>query len=346
MNISSFHEDALNKIEQKLNFYAKYPNFRLFSGKKVYELHECVRGFLHTPCENKESTQKFHSNLIWKLKKYYRTPFQKEVVALVNANIKAFDLSDKDKLGYMNYLLSTKVYPRFHDSFFSMLAEVDFSKQENKLWAQRIFHKMKTLLAQKQKKRTEFVDDFQKFEPFMQKMAEQLHPVSYKNLTEFTEVYLNAVMNSEYKGISLKPIIIMMQNTSAMDAKKMPQLFDEQMQVAQAPAIDKKAVCLLMQSYRDFSIANEKVLRSNLGFHHSITSMFCDIVKNFDYNTNEVKNLRKILGTKHYSGGLHARLYETGLIIQRAYNKSHSQGVTSRHKTVQPIYKSGYSHWD
>ncbi len=346
MYISSFHENALNKIEQKLDFYAKYPNFRLFSEKKVYELHESVRSFLHTPCENQESTQKFHSNFIWKLKKYYRTPFQKEVVALVNANIKAFDLSDKDKLGYMNYLLSTKVYPHFHDSFFSKLAEVDLSKQENKLWAQYVFHKMKTLLAQKQKKRTEFVGDFQKFEPFLQNMAEQMRPSSYKNLSEFAEVYFSAVMNSEYKGISLKPIIVMMQNTSAMDAKKMPQLFDAQMPVAQAPAIDKKAVSLLMQSYRNFSIKNEKMLRSNLGFHQSIASMFCDIVKDFDYNANDVKNLRKILGTRHNSGGLYARLYETGLIVQRVYNQSHPQGVTPRHKTVQPMYKAGYSRWD
>ena len=61
---------------------------------------------------------------------------------------------------------------------------------------------------------------------------------------------------------------------------------------------------------------------------------------------NAVAAMRKILGARHNSGGLYARLYETGLIVQRVYNQSHPQGVTPRHKTVQPMYKAGYSRWD
>ena len=42
---------------------------------------------------------------------------------------------------------------------------------------------------------------------------------------------------------------------------------------------------------------------------------------------------------------MQARLYESGLIIQRAYNQSHSRGVSVRNRTVQAAFKDG-GRWD
>lgn len=343
---NTFEQSAdAQKIFQSMDFYAKYPNFRFFTGKKVYELHEQVRKFLHTKAASADEQQNFHGNFIWKLKKYYGTSFQKEAVALINANIKEFNLSDKDKLGYFNYLLSTKVYPHFYNSFFQKLADVDFAKKENKLQAQHIFHKMKTILVQKRKKKSEYTDLFQKFEPFMQNVAEQSGLVSYKMLGEYAEVYFGAAMYSAYKEVSMKPLLSLMQRTTAMQAKQMPQLFEHQATSSQQSQIDKKAAYLLLKAYHDFSLQNEKELRANLNYHHAITSMFCDVVQNFDYSANDVKNLRKALGSLHGGGAMQARLYESGLIIQRAYNQSHPRGVSVRNRTVQAAFKDG-GRWD
>lgn len=336
--------DAQN-IFQSMDFYAKYPNFRFFTGKKVYELHEQVRKFLLTRAINAEEQQNFHGNFVWKMKKYYGTSFQKDAVALINANIKEFNFSDKDKLGYFNYLLSTKVYPHFHNSFFQKLADVDFSKKENKLQAQHIFHKMKTILAQKHEKKSEYTDLFQKFEPFMQNVAEQTNPVSYKMLGDYAEVYFDAAMRCEYNEVSMKPLLSLMQHTTAMQAQQMPQLFDNQTVNSVSPQIDKKAAYLLLKAYHDFSLQHEKELRANSNFHHAVTSMFCDMVQNFDYSANDVKNLRKALGSRHGGGAMQARLYEAGLIIQRAYNQSHSRGISMRNRTVQAAFKDG-GRWD
>lgn len=333
------------KIFQNMDYYAKYPNFRLFTGKKVYELHEQVRSLLQNKTANVEEQQKLHGNFIWSLKKYYGTSFQKEAVALINANVKELNLCDKDKLGYFNYLLSTKVYPHFHNSFFQKLADLDFSKKENKLQAQHIFHKIKTILAQKRKKKFEYANIFQKVEPFMQNAAEQSGPVSYKMLGAYAEVYFDAAMQCEYKEVSMKPLLSLMQHTTAVQAKKMPQLFDNQDAKAAPSLVDKKAAYQLLKAYYDFSLQHEKQLRSNLNFHHAVTSMFCDMVQNFDYSANDVKNLRKALGNRHVGGALQARLYETGLIIQRAYNQSHSRGICSRNKTIQAALKNG-GRWD
>ena len=336
---------AAQKIFQNMDYYAKYPNFRLFTGKKVYELHEQVRKFLQNKTANVEEQQKLHGNFIWSLKKYYGTSFQKEAVALINANVKELNLCDKDKLGYFNYLLSTKVYPHFHNSFFQKLADLDFSKKENKLQALHIFHKMKIILTQKRKKKSEYVDIFQKFEPFMQNMAEQYRPVSYRMLGAYAEVYFDAAMYCEYKEVSMKPLLSLMQHTAVMQERQMPQLFEKPETKSVAPQIDKKAAYVLLKAYYDFSLQHEKQLRSNLNFHHAVTSMFCDVVQNFDYSANDVKNLRKALGNRHVGGALQSRLYETGLIIQRAYNQSHSRGVCSRNKTIQAALKNG-GRWD
>lgn len=344
---NTFEQSAdAQKIFQSMDYYARYPNFRLFTGKKVYELHEQVRKFLQTKAANTEEQQNFHGNFVWKLKKYYGTSFQKEAVALINANIKELNLSDKDKLGYFNYLLSTKVYSRFHNSFFQKLADVDFAKKENKLQAQHIFHKMKTILAQKRKKKSEYADLFQKFEPFMQNSAEKSGLVSYKMLGDYAEVYFDAAMQCEYKEVSMQPLLSLMQRTTAMQAQQMPQLFENQDAKAKpSRSIDKKAAYQLLKAYHDFSLQHEKQLRSNLNFHHAVTSMFCDMVQNFDYTANDVKNLRKALGSRHGGGSMQARLYESGLIIQRAYNQSHSRGVSVRNRTVQIALKNG-GRWD
>lgn len=343
---NTFEQSAdAQKIFQSMDYYAKYPNFRLFSGKKVYELHEAVRRFLQTNSKSVEYQQNLHGNFIWKMKKYYGTPFQKEAVALINANIRELNLCDKDKLGYLNYLLSTKVYPRFHNSFFQKLAEVDFSKQNTKLQAQHVFYKMKTLLAKKSKNKPEYAEIFQKFEPFLQNLAEQANPVSYKMLGEYAELYFDAAMHSEYKEVSMKPLVALMQHTTAMQAQNMPQLFDEVKVASASPQIDKKAASILLKAYNDFANKHEKQLRSNLSFHHAVTSMFCDVVQNFDYSPNDVKNLRKALGSRYGAGFMQARLYETGLIIQRAYNQSHSRGVSGRNKTIQAAFRDG-GRWD
>lgn len=335
----------MQDIFQTMDFYAKYPNIRLFSGKKVYELHENVRKLLHMNSSEPTYKQAIHGNFIWKLKKYYGTPFQKEAIALINANVKEFNLVDRDKLGYLNYLLSTKVYSRFYSSFFQKLADVDFAKKENKLQAQHIFHKMKTILAQKRKKKSEYTDLFQKFEPFIKNFAEQSGLVSYNMLEDFAELYFVAAMHGEYKEVSMKPLLSLMQHTTAMQAKQMPQLFDNQAMNSTLLQIDKKAAYLLLKAYHDFSLQNEKELRANLNYHHAITSMFCDMVQNFDYSANDVKNLRKALGSRHGGGAMQARLYESGLIIQRAYNQSHSRGVSVRNRTVQAALKNG-GRWD
>lgn len=343
---NTFEQSAdAQKIFQSMDYYAKYPNFRLFNGKKVYELHESVRRFLQTNQRSVQDQQNLHGNFIWKMKRYYGTPFQKEAVALINANIRELNLCDKDKLGYLNYLLSTKVYPRFHNSFFQKLAEVDFSKQNSKLQAQHVFYKMKTLLAKKRKNKSEYADIFKKFEPFFQNLAEQSNPVSYKMIGEYAELYFDAAMHCEYKEVSMKPLISLMQHTTAIQAKNMPKLFDDMQVVSSVPQIDKKAAYVLLKAYNDFAYKHEKQLRSNLSFHHAVTSMFCDVVQNFDYSANDVKNLRKALGSRHGAGNMQARLYEAGLIIQRAYNQSHSRGVSVRNRTVQAALKDG-GRWD
>ena len=339
------HSAEAKKIFQSLDFYAQYPNFRLFTGKKVYALHEDVRRLLGQKFSDVAEQQKFHGNFVWKLKKYYGTAFQKEAVSLINANIKELNLSDKDKLNYLNYLLSTKAYPRFHHSVFQKLADVDFSQKEAKLQSQHILHKMKAILNKKNK--SEYADIFQKFEPFLQNSAEQIRPVSANMLRAYAELYFEAAMRCEYKQISMRPLISMMQHTTAMQAQKMPQLFDEMYSPAAStkPQIDKKAVFSMLKAYHDFAEKNQKALHANLSFHQGMASLFCDIVQHFDYSPNDVKNLRKALGNRHGAGALQARLYETGLTIQRAYNQSHSRGVSLRNKTVQAALKDG-GRWD
>ena len=338
---------AEQNIFQYMDFYAKYPNIRLFTGKKVYVLHEKVREYLQQKTADDEAQKKLHGNFIWKLKKYYGTPFQKEAIGLIHANIKNLNLSDQDKLNYLNYLLSTKVYMRFDLSFFKKLSQTAISTSAQKLQAQHVFYKMKTLLEKKQKNKAEYVEAFQKFEPFLQNFAAQTRAVSYKMLGEFAETYFQAGLQNEYKEISMQPLVELMQHTSALAAAQSPQLFAAEFsQPDTNPKIDKKAAFVLLKAYHAFAAKNEKTTAGNWNLHHALTTMFCDIVQNFDYSAADVKNLRKALGLKNGSGRHQSRLYEMGLTIQRAYNQSHARGMSTRHKTVQDIFKNTNSRWD
>lgn len=338
----------VKEIFQCMDFYAKYPHIRLFSGKVVYELHEKVRAFLTKKFNSVEEKQTAHGNFIWNLNKYYSTPFQKEAVALINSNVKELTLSDADKLKYLNYLLSFKNYSRFYDSFFNKLAQVDFSSDAQNLQARHIFYKMKTLLDKKKKNKTEYLQIFSKFQPFLDNYANQSKRVSYKMLGEIAGVYFEAGRQHEYKAVSMKPLVELLQNTAALHENKMPQLFADEFSLTAAskPKIDKKAVISLMSAYCDFVAKHEKNHKPNWNFRHTVTSMFCDIVQNFDYSAADVKNLRKAIGTKYDPNITHTGLYEMGLVIQQAYNNAHPKGVSSRNKTVHPAYKAGHSRWD
>lgn len=333
----------VKEIFQCMDFYAKYPQIRLFSGKVVYALHEKVRTFFLKNFDTIQKKQTAHSNFLWRLIKYYSTPFQKEAVALVNAHVKELDLDDKNKLGYLNYILSSKVYPLFHDSFFAKLAQVDLSSDTHKLQARHIFLKMKTRLEKKQNDKVAYVALFNKFSPFFSNLAQQSKRVPYKMLGEFAEVYFNASSHHEYKNISPKPLLFLLQNTSALQERLSPQLFEQEFSSSSQPQIDKQAVTYLLNAYCDYA---EKQDKKTPNLHHAMTAFFCDIVRQYDYSATDVKNLRKLLGKKYTPRAQKSYLYDMGLALQKAYNQTHTRGITSRHKTVQDFYKNSNSRWD
>ena len=346
MNTLSQNNTLLENVLQKLDFYSKYPHMRLFSGKKVYELHEDVRYLLNKPFENVEDKQKLHGNFLWKIKKFYSTPFRKETIALVNANAKILELNDNDKLNYLNYILSLNGSQDFSQDVFNNFAQISYKDVETQSKAIKVFKKMKILLGKTPKDSVKYENKVRSYYPFIFNLAKNSKNVSQQFVRDVADTLFVVSKNLKYREVSMAPLMFLVQNTAALSIQNVKHLFADELPVETKPLIDKKAVENIMADYRNFSLKHDNKGLADMNLYHAITSFACTVVEKFDYTPKDVKSLRQKLGDKHLSGITNSRLYEMGRLIQRAYNRSHPQGMTSRHKTVQPIYKAGYSRWD
>lgn len=357
----------LEDIQQKLNYYSNYVNMRQFTGKAVYALHEQVDSYLTQPFPNAEAKQKAHGNFLWMLKNYYPRCFQKEVIAIVNANIDKLDLTDRDKLNYLNYILSMKNYNRFSIKTFQYLSDVDGKNEAIVSQGRNTFDKMKELLNKQKNKPEQYRESSKRFYKYFSNYAKQCPQVTHKLVEEYTDVLFGISEKFPFENVSLWPLKNLVERTVNLryNQVQMGHLFEEQPK-DDKKQVDKKAVKMVLKKYVEFSlrqealtalklkkkeaVRNKGIVSKNsngesykslsLGYanlYHAMTSMMCYMVKNYDYKSTDVKALRDELGRRVGTTQQRSRLYDMGRLIQRSFNETQPRAFNQRNKTIDPI---------
>lgn len=316
----------LEGIQNNLNFFSRYPNFRLYTGKEVFRLREKVESFLLQPFASREEKQKAHGNFIWLMKRYYSTPFQREAIVLQNFNAASLDLTDKDKLNYLNYILTMKNYARFSPLFFSVLSQYNSESDASAEQSRRVFYKMQTLLAKNYKKDENYQQAALRFYPFLCVYAKNCPVVTNKLLDDYVQILFKMSSKFPDRQVSLLPLTILMQRMEDRRRRQfeVKSLFGDEFEPKPPakPQIDKKAVRSVLAQYVAYSLEVEKKGRFDFRLYDSMTKMLGHIVENYDYRASEVKALRKELGQRYGATRQQVRLYQMGVDFQRRFNQS------------------------
>lgn len=360
----------LQDIERKLNFYSNFENLRQFEGKAVYRLHEQVRGYISQPYPSEEARQKAHGNLLWMFKNYYyRNCFQKEVISLVNANTDKLDLSEKDKINYLSYILSMKNYQRFSVKTFQHLGNFNCSTEAGAAKGRHIFNLMCEHLQNQSNKPEEYKKSAERFYSFFSKFADEVPQVTHKLVEEYTDTLFDMSAKFPFKTIPLWPLKKLAERTVnlRLNQAKMNSLFGDEPQQQTKPPVDKKAIKAILKKYVDFSLSeenknnarlkriaearrkgkplkydNSETVRSlYLGYanlYHSVANMMCYMVQNYDYTPADVRELREILGSQRVGSSSHrSRLYDMGKSIHKAFKTVQPRTFNPRNKTIDPV---------
>lgn len=329
---------SLEDLQKNLNYFSKYTNRRLFAGKEVYKLHENVRSYLEQPFADRDAKQKAHGNFIWALKKYFPTSFQKEAIILLDVNVKQLDLSDKDKINYLNYMLSMKNYNRFSVPSFQFFSDFAIDNDYMALQGRNVFHKMREILAAKYKKTDEYQQSAKRFYRFFDNYSKKCPQVTHLLVEEYTETLFKMSSKFPFEHIPLLPLKNLMERTVNLQHNqvRMQDMFGDEPENGK-PQIDKKAVLNVLKSYVDYSLSREKENKNDGILYNSVTSMMCYFVKNYDYKPPEVRALRNELGGTTTSFSHRKRLYDMGRIILGVYNQEQPRKMDPRSKTIDPL---------
>lgn len=310
-------ENSLDNLLKNIGYYAKYYYKGLYQGKKIYQLHEKMQSFLvqkfSTPVEQKKA----HVNLLWKLKKFYFSPFQKEAISLVNNNAAYFQLTDKDKLTYLNFLLSTKIYSQFSEKFYQNLSLFDLTDKVKQNQALDIWNKMRECVEKKQKNPDENKKIIQLFFPFIKNLSEKISCASYKLIGDYTEFFFKTSERFPEYYISLHPLYLLTTKTHSALAQKSPRLFEDNIQ-SSSKHIDYLAVINIAKAYRAYVLNHAKKRKVNHNLDYAMEQFLTYVVKNHDYRPRDVKNLTSALGEKYEQ---HPNLIALKKNISKVYNQ-------------------------
>ena len=339
-------KNSLEEIQNNLNFFSRYPYFQLYTGKEVFRLREKVESYLRQPFASREEKQKAHGNFIWLLKNYYSTPFQKEAIVLQNFNEEVLDLTDKDKLNYLSYILTMKNYPRFSPRFFSMLSRYNPESEASAEQSRRVFYKMQALLAKNYKKDENYQQAALRFYPFLCIYAKNCPVVSYELIDDYAQMLFKMSSKFPNRQVSLLPLTDLMQRMEEQRSKRfeVKSLFGDEFEPERPakPQIDKKAVRNVLLQYAAYSLEAEKKGKFDSYLYSSMTKMLGYVVENFDYKASEIRALRKELGQRHGATWQQKRLYQMGLDFQRRFNQSQPIPMKKTKQLYPPMTAMDY----
>lgn len=334
----------LNEIQRKLRYYSRHENLRLYGGEEACVMYGDVCNYLSQPFSSLEDKQKAHGNFIWAVKTSLPTCFQKEAVALINVNIKQLDLSDKDKLNFLNYVLSMKNYSRFSEETYKTLSQFEIgdksqeSDNYNAIQSRNIFYKIKTLLDSKYKKTEEFQLLARRVYPFLECYARKCPQVSHQLVEEYAETLFKISSKFPLIHVSIMPLKNMMERTVNLkhNQVKMNNLFGYE-EPKTKPQIDKRMMLKVLEMYKKYVLDLEKKEKEDNILYLSVTAMTCYIVKNYDYNSGDIVALRDVFGGPWGSTVQGRKLYTIGQRAQKAYKDGLPRKFDARNKTIDPI---------
>lgn len=338
---------SLAEIKAKLDFFSRYPDFRLYTGKEVFRLREKVDAYLRQPFSFREEKQKAHGNLLWLLKNYYSTPFQQEAITLQNFNANILDLTDKDKLNYLNYILTMKNYARFSPQFFYQLSNYHPDTPAAAEQSCRVFHRVKALLAKNYKKDDNYQLAAKRLYPFLCRYAQNCPRISYKLIDDYADILFKMSGKFPNQLVSLMPLKELMERLAEQRRKQaeVKSLFGDEVEKEHKPQIDRKAVRNVLNRYIDYSLQEEQKGKFDANLHNTMTAMLRYIVEEYDYSLADIRGLRKDLGRGNFFSGQRERLYQMGLEAQRKYNHLHP-GYRRKPKAAD-LYKTAMDYyWD
>lgn len=332
---------TLAEIQQTMSYYSNYRYFKLYTEGKVFRLHEDVRSYLEQPYPNREEKQKAHGNFIWGVKKCFRTVFQKDAIALINANAKNLDLNDKDKVNFLNYVLNMPKLTRFSEASFRMLTDFSLEGEYMDREGRNVLTKMRKILDDKYSQPEDYLASAKRFYPYMDKYARECSQVSHNLVCDYAETLFQISSRSTYNRVSLAPLKNLMERTINLkhNQVKMNHLFGE-LDIPTKPAIDKKAVLKVIDVYAKHAQEMENKKANDTILYHSMSSMLCYIVQNYDYKPADIKAMRQGLTERRGSANQRRLLYDMGRIVQKAFKEVQPRKFNPRNKTVDPLMRS------
>lgn len=337
----SVYKYEYEDISRKLAHYSQYNYQKLYGESEARVLSGQISSYVDRPSYSEEEKKQASSQILWKLREYIPTPFQRDALSLLDCVHKQLKLDDRNKEDFLNFMVSSKSHQRFSTSCYRFFSNYKIETDYDKLQNEKILYKIEKHLSNKKLDNDAYKKKALKFLPFMQNYAKECPKVNNTLIDTYSRIFLQMSTRFDIGEISFMPYLDLLTRTESLKQNnvQMGNLFGEEK--ISKPQIDKKAVSRILGHYADWTLSRQDKYPFNMSLHNKMMNMMSHIIINYDYKFQDASALNKQINRPddgHHLQGL-------GKAIMETY-KSTVETPRAKMKPLRPFTATKQNHWE
>lgn len=340
-------EELMQKIEYCIVYYRQLSRKDEFQYKTHNRITVMMDEYVRM-APNKEEQELSAGRLLWKLKKYFYSGFNKNNGKLVDHAVSQYSFTDRDKVNFVNLLMSNHLYRYVSENSFEKLSTIKQSDDYVIKQTRDVLGKVMRSLNSQAKPGEQYTQKARKLLKYMYHYGNEVRTTDRETVLSYAQSVFHvsnqlSAYNREkhdYENIdrvSLVPLAKMLGKTRHLreSTAVMGNLFGEKTE--QKPRFDVGALHGVLKAYQQNVLKEQDINDFDGPLKLSMEQMTGFFMANFDIRPKEAEYLQNGI-TERFPKTLQQRhLNDLGDRMQQAYKKAHPRKQASRKIKLTPL---------
>ncbi len=338
-NISP-QEELMRKIEYCIVYYRQLSRKDEFQ----YRIHNRITAMMDEyvrMVSTKEEQELSAGRLLWKLKKYFYSGFNKNNGKLIDHVVGQYSLTDRDKVNFVNLLMSNRLYRYVSEKSFEKLSAIKHSSEYVTKQTRDVLGEVMRLLNLQAKPGEQYTKKARKLLRFMYHYGNEVQTTDRETVLSYAQNMFHvsnqlSAHNRETRNyenpekVSLVPLARMLTKTRNLreSTAVMGNLFGEKTE--RKLKFDIGALHGVLMAYQQNTLKNNDFNYFDITLKVSMEQMTGFFMANFDICPKEAEYLSSSITDKFPRTNQQRHLNDLGKKMYQAFKKAHPRKPAPR----------------
>lgn len=340
-------EELMQKIDYCIVYYRQLSRKDEFQ----YKIHNRITGMMDEyvrMASTKEEQELSAGRLLWKLKKYFYSGFNKNNGKLIDHVVGQYSLTDRDKVNFVNLLMSNHLYRYVSEKSFEKLSAIKQSDEYVTKQTRDVLGKVMRSLNSQAKPGEQYTQKARKLLRFMYHYGNEVQTTDRETVLSYAQTMFHvsnqlSAHNREthnYENpekVSLVPLAKMLTKTRSLreSTAVTGNLFGEKAE--QKPKFDVGALHGVLKAYQQNVLKNNDINYFDGTLKLSMEQMTGFFMANFDVRPKEAEYLSSSITDKFPRTIQQRHLNDLGEKMHQTFKKAHPRKPAPRKSKLTPL---------